>query len=512
MLSSSRRDFLRTALAGAAVGAGLPSRARAAVERRGGRFNVLFIAVDDLRPQLGCYGVTKMHTPNIDALAARGTLFNRAYCQQAVCSPSRTSLLTGRRPDTTRVYDLQTHFRLYLPDVVTLPQYFKQEGYFTQGFSKIYHGGLDDPVSWSVPHWRPRGPAYLKPTTLAALQKERRRLQAQGKLRPTKVLKRDPKTGIPLKVWRPRVRLRGPAWEDPDVPDPALPDGKTADRVIEALRTVKDRRFFLAAGFLKPHLPFVAPKKYYDLYPPGALTLADNPFPPKDCPQLALTNFGELRAYSDIPPVGPLDDKKALELIHGYYACTSYVDAQIGRVLTELDRLGLRRNTVVILWGDHGWQLGEHGLWCKHTNFEVAARAPLLCAAPGQRAAGATTNALTEFVDIYPTLCDLCGLPLPAGLEGTSFAPLLDHPNRPWKKAAFSQYPRGRYMGYSMRTDRYRYTEWGLLGQPPVGVELYDHRTDPEENVNLAYRPENKDLVARLSMQLRRGWRAARPG
>jgi len=446
-------------------------------------------------------------------------VFNRAYCQQAVCSPSRTSLMTGRRPDTTRVYDLQTHFRLHLPDVVTLPQHFKAHGYTCRSFSKIYHGGLNDPASWSEPHWRPRAPGYLKPETLADMRKQRAALKAAGKLSPTKVLKRDPKTGMPLKVSRPRFRVRGPSWEDPACEDNALADGKTADQAVKVLRELfreqKDRRFFLAVGFLKPHLPFVAPKRYYDMYPKESITLADNPFAPKDCPPMALHSSGELRSYTDIPRKGfsakSVPDAKALELIRGYYACTSYVDAQIGRVIGELGRLGLRDRTVIVLWGDHGWQLGEHGLWCKHSNFETSARSPLLCSVPGQKAKGAKTDALTEFVDIYPTLCDLCGLPIAKELEGMSFAPLLDKPDRPWKKAAFSQYPRGRYMGYSMRTDRYRYTEWGLLGREPVAVELYDHKTDPNENVNVADRGENKAIVAELSRVLRKGWRGAMP-
>jgi len=512
---ASRREFLVSSLkAGAcSLAAGALPRLAAAAQATPptGKYNVLFFAVDDLRPQARCYGQEKMITPNIDKLAARGTLFQRAYCQQAVCSPSRTSLLTGRRPDTTRVYDLHTHFRLYLPDVVTLPQHFKRHGYHCQSFSKIYHGGLNDVHSWSVKHWRPRGPSYLKPETIAAMQKQRQQLRAEGKLKPTKVLQRDPKTGMPLRVSRPRIRVRGPAWENPDVADNALPDGKTADEAIKALRKVKDKRFFLAVGFLKPHLPFVAPKRYYDLYPKDAITLADNPWAPKDCPKLALHNSGELRAYSDIPRKGKISDAKALELIRGYYAATSYVDAQIGRVIDELDRLGLGDNTVIVLWGDHGWQLGEHGLWCKHTNFETSTHALMLCAAPHQKAKGKPTKALSEFVDIYPSLCDLCGLPIPKRVEGTSFAPLMDKPDRPWKRAAFSLYPRGNNMGYSMRTARYRYTEWGTLGAKPVAVELYDHDRDPSENANIALRPENKALVARLSTMLHEGWQAARP-
>ncbi len=505
----SRRSFLKFSLMGGASALFAGSFSKASTNAPGR--NVLFLAVDDLRPDLGCYCAPIVKSPNIDALAARGTVFNRAYCQQAVCSPSRTSLLTGRRPDTTRIYDLQTHFRLTLPDVVTLPQYFKQHGYHARGFSKIYHGGLDDPRSWGVPHWRPGGPGYGKRETLEFLERERQRLRKEGGNLRTTVLQKDPETGIPLKVRRPRFRVRGPSWEDPDVPDNALPDGKTTDKAIEILLAAGGNRFFMAVGFLKPHLPFVAPKKYFDMYPLKDLSLADNPFAPKDCPQIALMNWGELRAYSDIPQKGPLSNEKALELIRGYLAATSYVDVQIGRILRELERSGLMENTVIVLWGDHGWQLGEHGLWCKHTNFEVATRSLLIASSPGQKNAGARTDALVEFVDIYPTLCDLCGLPIPEGLEGTSFAPVMDNPKRPWKTAAFSQYPRGRIMGYSMRTDRYRYTEWLDREKHAVARELYDHHNDPDENVNIAVRPENKELVAKLSKMLHAGWCAALP-
>jgi len=514
MKALNRRKFIELSLGGLA-GSFLLRRicSALAAEETGKKLNVLFIAVDDLRPQLGCYGFPKIKSPNIDRLASRGTIFMRAYCQQAVCSPSRTSLLTGRRPDTTRVYDLQTHFRLNLPDVVTLPQYFKQHGYHTQGLSKIYHGGLDDPISWSVPHWRPPGPGYGKPETLAKMREMAEKLKAEGKVPwRKKILKKDPKTGIPLKLSRPKFRVRGPSWEDPDVPDNALPDGKTADKAIEVLRGIKDKPFFLAVGFLKPHLPFVAPKKYFDLYPPDEITLADNPFPPKDCPQIALTNWGELRAYSDIPKTGPLPEEKARELIRAYFAATSYVDAQIGRLLDELERLGLSDNTVIVLWGDHGWKLGEHGLWCKHTNFEEDTRSLLIISAPNQKNAGAKTYALCEFVDIYPTLCELCGLPVPEGLEGLSLVPVMEKPDRPWKKAAFSQYPRrGKVMGYSMRTERYRYTEWLDADGKAVAVELYDYRKDPKGNVNIANLPENKELVSRLSKMLHAGWRGALP-
>ena len=509
----TRRDFLRTGLAaGACAGlAGLVPQSLMADE---GKYNVLFIAVDDLRPTLGCYGAPVIRTPNIDRLAARGTLFRRAYCQQAVCSPSRTSLLTGCRPDTTKVYNLEDHFRKFIPDVVTIPEYFKQHGYHAQGMGKIYHGGLNDPQSWTVPHWAPKAPGYIKPESIAARDKLKAELEAKGTLRKHEIVEKDTKTGLPLRITRKGAALKGPAWEDPDVPDNALADGMIADHAIETLREVKDKKFFLAVGFHKPHLPFIAPKKYFDMYPKDKVKIspADNPYPPKDCPSIALTNWGELRAYTDIPDVGPLTEEEARDLKYAYYAAASYTDAQIGRVLDELDKLGLKDKTVIVLWGDHGWHLGEHSLWCKHTNFEIATNAPLIFSAPGQKNPGAKTENLAEFVDIYPTLCDLAGLPAPKGVEGTSLKPVMDNPKRPWKQAAFSQYPRpGNVMGYTMRTDRHRYTEWTKAGSDPVGVELYDYEKDPQGNVNIAGLPENKELVAELSKQLHAGWKAALP-
>jgi arylsulfatase A-like enzyme len=286
----------------------------------------------------------------------------------------------------------------------------------------------------------------------------------------------------------------------------------TADEAVRVLGEIRDRPFFLGVGFLKPHLPFIAPKRYWDLYQREKIDLADNPFAPKDAPQLAFSNWGELRNYFGMPKEGPVTEEQARTLIHGYLACVSYTDAQIGRVLDELQRLGLADNTAVVLWGDHGWKLGEHGMWCKHTNFELDAHAPMICAVPGQKAPGSKSPALTEFVDIYPSLCDACGLEKPAHLEGTSFTPLLDRPDRPWKSAAFSQYPRGGgVMGYSMRTDRYRFTRWQNKDGSAAAVELYDHQKDPKENVNVAGLPENAALVEKLTAQLQAGWKAARP-
>jgi iduronate 2-sulfatase len=464
------------------------------------RLNVLFIAVDDLRPELGCYGNRLIKSPNIDSIASRGMVFNRAYCQQAVCSPSRTSLLTGLRPDTTKVYDLETHFRDTIPDVVTLPQHFIQNGYHAQGFGKIYHGGFDDPKSWTVPHWKSSRSIY-GPEGQKIYDKLRKESQAR------KNAGANPK----------KDKIKAVAYEAPDYAHNELPDGETADKAIEALRQLKDKPFFLAVGFVKPHLPFVAPKKYWDLYDEKDIQPAPNPFAPKDSPSYALTDWGELRAYYGMPRQGPLSEREARTLKHGYYACVSYMDAQVGRVLKELDNLGLREKTIVVLWGDHGWQLGEHGLWCKHTNFEVATRAPLLISVPGQKSAGKRSEALVEFVDIYPTLAELCGLEPPAGLEGTSFKPLIENPNRAWKKAVFSQYPRrapnaGPVMGYSMRTDRYRFTQWASADKSFVRYELYDHHTDPEENVNVAGQPQYAKQVRELTALLEQGWRGAQAG
>ena len=463
------------------------------------RPNVLFIAVDDLRPSLGCYGDSLARSPNIDRLAARSMLFNRAYCQQAVCSPSRNSFLTGRRPDTIRIYDLPTHFRTTLPDVVTLPQHFRESGYHTEGMGKIFHtghGNYDDERSWSVPSW---------PETMQGPIPRKVRLQRL-------LAGREPE--VPEAATR-RLsgrRGRGHAYAAPDVPDNSLFDGRLADHAVERLRALRDRPFFLAVGFLKPHLPFIAPKRYWDLHDPQRLSLDAVRGLPKDAPPYAGNGLGELRQYDGIPERGPVPDELARTLVHGYYASVSYTDAQIGRVLDELDRLRLRENTIVVLLSDHGWHLGDHGLWAKHTNYERAVRSTLIVSAPGMKPG--RTNALVEFVDIYPALCDLARLPQPAGLEGSSFVPLIANPKRPWKRAAFSQWPKnipgqGPGMGHSIRTERYRLTEWTVPGTEYSQVELYDYEKDPDETVNLALRPEHRALAARLRGQLHSGWRAA---
>jgi arylsulfatase A-like enzyme len=281
----------------------------------------------------------------------------------------------------------------------------------------------------------------------------------------------------------------------------------------------KKEPFFLAVGFVKPHLPFISPKKYWDLYDPAKIQLAPNPYRPKDAPDYAILPGGELRNYKDIPD-GHIPDDLARQLKHGYYAAISYLDAQVGKLLDELDRLDLRKNTVIVLWGDHGWKLGEHDAWCKHSNCENDTNTALLLSVPGMKHAGARTNGIVEFVDVYPTLADLAGLPLPSHLEGLSFKPLLDDPARSWKQAAFSQYPRpgsksgsGQLMGYAMRTERYRFVVWvGRNDHSKVdAIELYDHQTDLQENQNIAKRPENAALVQKLMTQWKAGWRGALP-
>ena len=491
----NRRDLLRATAAGAALSIlGPPvslARGRSGPRRK---MNCLFIAVDDLRPQLGCYGQRQIISPNIDRLASQGLLFERTYCQQAVCAPSRASLLSGTRPDTTKIYDLNTPVRKAMPNVVTLPQHFKNNGYETVSIGKIYHHPNDDREGWSTEPYRAgtfpkgawKGRGYLSPEAIAQMEQ--------------------------FNKANPKMQGRGPAFEAADVPDNAYPDGANTDHAIKVLNRLKNKPFFLAMGLYKPHLPFNAPKKFWDMYKAGDIKLADNPFIPKNAPAYATTNWGELRNYCGIPKKGPCSDELARQLIHGYYACVTYIDSLIGRLLDELDRLKLRDNTVIVLWGDHGWKLGEHAGWCKHTNFELDTHVPMILSVPGMKTAGKRTWALTEYVDIYPSLCEACGLEIPGHLEGRSVMPLLDEPDHPWKRAAFSQYPRGKVMGYTMRTKRFRYTEWQDRKSGKVlARELYDHDKDPQENVNAVALPQYQQDLPRLARMLKEGWRAALP-
>jgi iduronate 2-sulfatase len=462
--------------------------------------NVLFIAVDDLRNDLGCYGDALVRTPHIDRLAARGTVFDAAYCQQAVCNPSRASLLTGRRPDTLRIWDLPTHFRTRHPEIVTLPQYFKRHGYHAENIGKIFHNWRQsiegDPESWSVP-------AVMHFASHSADQP-----QVDGPVPPDL-------------AKSPRCQMR-------DVPDEAYFDGRIAARAIESLReaAARDTPFFLAVGFWKPHAPFNAPKRYWDLYDRDAIPRPRHPEWPTDAPRIAWHDSQEILRESQ----GPLTPAQAQTIRHGYLAATSYLDAQVGRVLDELERLGLAERTIVVFWSDHGYHLGEQSLWAKTSNFELDARVPLVIAAPGVGSAGGRVAAPVELLDLYPTLVDLAGLPLPSGLDGTSLVPLLVDPQAEVKPAALTQHPRPAHidrspegmpkaMGYSVRTPTHRYTEWrDWKTGATVARELYDHAADADETTNVAGRADQQDVVARHAALLeqfhplvRPGWKPVRP-
>lgn len=455
--------------------------------------NVLFIAVDDLRPELGCYGAAHMRTPHIDRLAAQGLLFERAYCQVAVCNPSRASVLSGCRPDTTGVLDNQHFLRPQLPEVVTLPQLFKNHGHTSLSLGKVFHHSErepgDDPLSWSEPAWY-HGEPY----------KHWFSKESEDFL---KALKKLPKEKQP-KIIRARP------YEAAAVPGEAYPDGQTATRAIETLGRLKreGKPFFLAVGFVKPHLPFTCPQEYWDLYPEAETALPTSHERTEGAPEAAFHSQYELRSYGDVPATGPIPHETARKLIRGYRACVSFMDAQVGRVLAELERQGLRESTVVVLWGDHGYHLGENGLFTKMTNFELGARVPLIVSLPGQKTAGRKTAALVELADLYPTLAALAGLPAPAHLEGLDFTPLLEDPARPWKEAAFSQYLRpGKdpITGRSVRTERWRYTEWKTRSGKDAGVELYDSSTGVPEAANLAADPAHAGRVRAMAELLRAG-------
>lgn len=458
--------------------------------------NILFISVDDLKPSIGAFGDKVAVTPNMDRLAAIGIAFTNAHCQQAVCSPSRVSLLTGLRPDATQVWDLQTRFRDTVPQAITLPQRFREAGYHTVGIGgKIFHGqeDNDDEASWSERFTRVESPSsptwgYMDPDVVAEVERNRANYSELPRSRKKQ-----------LNALFPDKR---PPTERLDVADNVYNDGvvtKTAVRRMTELAEL-DQPFFLAVGYDKPHLPFIAPEKYWQLYNPDAFTLADVMERPEGAPLFATQPGWELRNGYNVPEKGPVPVDLQQELIHGYYACVSYIDAQVGRLLDKLEETGLSDETIVVLWGDHGFHLGDHGVWCKHTNYEQATRSPLIISAPGIGALGGTAEAPVEFVDIYPTMLDLAGIPLHAALHGTSLVPMIEDPRVSVKAAAISQYPRGGgsalKMGYAYRTDRYRLVIWrqmdfknGETIGPIVATELYDYEIDPFETRNLAEDP-----------------------
>ncbi|HSG71971.1 MAG TPA: sulfatase, partial [Planctomycetaceae bacterium] len=392
------------------------------------RPNVLLILVDDLKPSFGAYGDEWVHSPNLDRLAARGMRFDSAYCNQAVCAPSRNNLLVGSRSTSLGVYSLGYHFRRSVPDAVTLPQFFKQHGYHAAGIGKVFHighGNVNDEHSWSVPFHPDKVIDYVLPES------------TDGKMtREQALFSNQSAQGLP----------RGAAWEKADVEDDAYADGRIANEGIQRLQQYKqgDQPFFLALGFTKPHLPFCAPKKYWELYEPEKLPLPEFVRPPADAPPYAGKTLLELNQYKPVPQDPPLSEELVRTLIHGYYASMSYMDAQLGRVLDELDRLELANNTIIVLWGDHGYHLGDHGSWTKHTNYEQANRIPILIVAPGVTQPNSSSKALVETVDIYPTLAELAGLPTPTGpqpIDGKSLVPILKDPAVTVKDHAYHCFP-----------------------------------------------------------------------
>ncbi len=466
-----------------------------AMASEGQRPNVLFIVSDDLRPQLGCYGDPVVKTPNLDALAARGMVFQRAFAQQGLCSPSRISFLSGRHPWTTKIYDIGPTLRSTMPDIVTLPQLFKNHGWHTLSLGKIFHVGIDDPASWSEPSWQP-GVQRRDPDDEAKVKAAEEKIRTSGK----------PYPGIGPEL----PCFAGRSFSSPDCADDALADGDIANKAVAKLRELAknpEQPFFLGVGFHNPHHPFVAPKRYYDLYRDEDIHLPENLYLPKNAPVFAARSADDFFWYSNMPRDKVMSEKLGREALHSYLAAISYVDACVGRVLAELDRLDLQKNTIVVFWGDHGLYVGEHNWWgSKHNNYEGATQAPLIVSAPGMKSAGKVTRALVEFVDVFPSLAELAGLPMPDGLEGKSFVPLLDQPDLPWKSAAFSEYPMrsgsGIMQGTAMRTDRYRYVEWRDTKGVIQARELYDHETDPQENENVAGKPEHAALLKELSAQL----------
>jgi iduronate 2-sulfatase len=443
--------------------------------------NVLLLLVDDLKPAMGCYGDKHAITPHMDTLSKRGVRFDLAYCNQAVCAPSRFTLMLGAHSTSTGLYGLGSHLRQVMPNAVTMSQYFSLFGYRAESLGKVFHighGNLGDPQAFEVPHFHDKVIEYLVPESTDG-----------GKLTREEALFTNQKLG------QIRSLPRGAAFEAPVVNDEGYADGRVANETIKRLKAAKERRakedtpFFIAAGFVRPHLPFSAPKRYWDMHDSAKLPLADNKSFPKNAPRVALKSGGEISAFKPVPPGGKIEDDLARKLIHGYYASTTYVDAQIGKVTRALERLGLAENTIVVLWGDHGWHLGDLSIWTKHTNFEQANRIPIMIIAPGVTKKGVTTKQLAETVDIFPTLAELAGLPepkVPQSIDGVSLVPVLIDPLARVRDHAFHAYPRGRKLGRAIRTERYRFVEWKNHSDAtlPVDYELYDYEADPWETQN----------------------------
>ncbi|MDX1284820.1 MAG: sulfatase [Draconibacterium sp.] len=443
--------------------------------------NVLFIAVDDLRPELGCYGVEQIHSPNIDKLASEGVMFQRAYCNIPVCGASRASILTGQYPTRTRFTTYYTRVEEDAPGIATLPEHFKNNGYFTTSYGKVFHH-LDDGLSaWTESPWRPDYPNDIHVQEYWRDYRSPENIWTKDTLQP--------------------AGIAGPAWEKADVPDNAYYDGKVTDKTISTLKKLAQTKepFFLGVGFVKPHLPFNAPSKYWDLYSEEEIEKAPNPFMPENAPKEANYNYGELRAYSNIPQGNePLGEELARPLKHGYYACVSYIDALIGNILNTLEETGLAENTIVVLWGDHGFSLGEHTHWCKHTCFHIPLHTPLIVKAPGF--SGSKTEALVSYIDVYPTLCELAGLELPEHLHGESMITLMNNPETKGGEE-FCRYPNKE----TIVNEKYTYTEfYNRKTNEYLSNMLYDLEKDPQENINVASAPEYSNVVAELRTKLRK--------
>ncbi|WP_136481991.1 sulfatase [Cognatitamlana onchidii] len=520
------------------------------------RPNILFLAIDDLRPEIGAYGSDIAITPNIDELASRGLLFNKAYCQEPICSPSRASLMTGARPETINVIENFTYFREANPDIVTLSQHFKNNGYETVHTGKIYHkpAWADMEKSWS------RKPAYGKMTV------EKSKAPGGYALTENQEFSKKATAEVIAKYGKdaPRNGLgKGPAFEKADVEDTFYEDGYNAELAVATLKDMLEKNpekpFFLGMGMKKPHLNWMAPSKYWDMYDSAKIKIASQTEAPKNAATMGLHPSFELRARYGIPKNGPIGDEMAIVLKHAYLACVSYIDAQIGKMIDALEEAGVRDNTIIMLWSDHGFHLGDMGIWCKATNYEIATRVPLIIWTPDmpEGTRGKKTDALVELVDMYPTLCDLAGLEKPQHLEGYSFLPLVNNPDQAWKSAAFSQFPtpalrewaanplsqgmretyfgplieevedkikaqmkdkwdrnlfENNLMGYAMRTQEYRFIVWKDYTKEdsePLFFELYDHKTDPKETKNIA--GDNPEIVEELLAQFSKGWKGNLP-
>ena len=462
--------------------------------------NVLLLLVDDLKPNIGAYGDRFAHTPNIDKLASSGMRFDLAYCNQAVCAPSRFTLLLGSHSTSTGLYGLGSQLRDVLPDAVTMPQFFASKGYRTESLGKVFHighGNFGDPDSFQVQHFHEKVIEYLEPESTDGGQ-----------------LTREEAYFTNQKLGQIRSLPRGAAYESPDVADEAYADGRVASETIQRLQQAKKRRrengtpFFMVAGFARPHLPFSAPKKYWDLFDADKLPMPEIEGLPSQSVPAGHKRGGEISNFKPVPtdPKTEFSSELKRDLIHGYYASTAYVDAQIGKVLDELERLDFDQNTIVVLWGDHGWHLGDLGIWTKHTNYEQANRIPILIRAPGVTKTGSSTKQLAESVDIFPTIAELAGFGKPEvtqRLDGVSLVPVLQDGSARVRDHAYHAYPK-RKLGRAIRTQRYRLVEWQPLNnrEAKPEYELYDYSDSVVEEINIA--KESPEIVEELRTILAR--------